>query len=78
MLYQLTGLRTRYHHAQLRRDEATQRQLERAMTALYPHKGLQERRINVISLLARHGRYAVPWIYDAINLGSDDHQVVYL
>ncbi len=77
IMYQLEGLRTRYHHAQMRRDSATQRQLERAMTALYPHKGLQERRINVISLLGRHGRYAINWIHDSINLGSDDHQIVY-
>ena len=77
IMYQLEGLRARYHHAQMKRDEATQRQIERALTALYPHKGLQERRINIISLLARHGPYVVNWIHDAINLGSDDHQVVY-
>ena len=75
--YQLEGLRTRYHRAQMKRDEATHRQLERAITALYPHKGLQERRINVLSLVARHGLYALDWIHDAINLGSDDHQVIY-
>jgi bacillithiol biosynthesis cysteine-adding enzyme BshC len=77
IMYQLEGLRTRYHHAQMRRDEATHRQLERAMTALFPHKGLQERRVSIVSLLARHGRYAIGWIHDAINLGSDDHQIVY-
>lgn len=76
--YQLDGLRTRYHRAQLTRDEATHRQIERAVTALYPHKGLQERRINVLSLVARHGLYALDWMHDAINLGSDDHQVIYL
>jgi bacillithiol biosynthesis cysteine-adding enzyme BshC len=78
IMYQLEGLRARYHNAQMRRDSDTQRQIERAVTALYPHKGLQERRINIISLLARHGRYAVKWMHDAIDLGSDDHQIVYL
>lgn len=76
--YQLEGLRTRFHRAQMKRDEAAQRQLERAFQALYPHKTLQERHINITSLLARHGLYVVNWIYNVINLGSTDHQIVYL
>ncbi|MGB9181873.1 MAG: bacillithiol biosynthesis cysteine-adding enzyme BshC [Pyrinomonadaceae bacterium] len=76
--YQIEGLRTRFHRAQMKRDEAAQRQLDRAFQALYPHKTLQERHINIASLLARHGLYAVNWIYNVINLGSTDHQIVYL
>lgn len=76
--YQLEGLRSRFHRAQMGRDRAAHRQLERAVTALYPNKTLQERHINVTSLLARHGSYIINWIYDAINLGSSDHQIVYL
>ena len=76
--YQLEGLRTRFHRAQMGRDRAAHRQIERAITALYPHKTLQERHVNITSLLARHGAYVVSWIYDAINLGSPDHQIVFL
>ncbi|HEY0405281.1 MAG TPA: bacillithiol biosynthesis cysteine-adding enzyme BshC [Pyrinomonadaceae bacterium] len=76
--YQLEGLRTRFHRAQMSRDRAAHRQLERALASLYPHKTLQERHINITSLLARHGSYVISWIYDAINLGSPDHQIVYL
>jgi len=76
--YQLEGLRTRFHRAQMARDEAAHRQLQRAFDQLYPHKALQERHINITSLLARHGRYVVDWIYNAINIGSNEHQVVYL
>ncbi len=76
--YQLEGLRTRYHRAQMSRDEAAHRQLQRAFEQLFPHKTLQERHINVTSLLSRHGRYVVDWIYNAINIGSNDHQIVYL
>ena len=76
--YQLEGLRTRFIRAQLSRDEAAQRQLQRAFDQLYPNKALQERHINITSLLARHGTYVIEWIYNAINLGSEDHQVVYL
>ncbi len=76
--YQIQGLRSRFHRAQMARDRALFRQLERAATALYPEKALQERHLNITTLLARHGRYAVEWIHDAINIGTNDHQVVYL
>ena len=76
--HQLEGLRARFHRAQMQRDRAVLRQLERASTALYPEKSLQERHVNVTSLLARHGRYFVEWIHDAIDLSTNDHQVVYL
>ena len=76
--YQLEGLRSRFHRAQMTRDEAAQRQLQRAFDQLYPHKDLQERHINITSLLARHGTYVIEWIYNAVNIGSNEHQVVYL
>jgi bacillithiol biosynthesis cysteine-adding enzyme BshC len=76
--YQLEGLRARFVRAQMTRDEAAHRQLQRAFDQLYPNKDLQERHINVSSLLARHGTYVIEWIFNAINLGSNEHQVVYL
>jgi uncharacterized protein YllA (UPF0747 family) len=76
--YQIDGLRTRFNRAQVGRDEAVHRQIERAFDLLYPGKALQERHINITSLLARHGRYVVDWIYNAIELESNDHEVIYL
>lgn len=76
--YQLEGLRSRFHRAQMSRDGTAHRQLQRAFDQLYPEKDLQERHLNISSLLARHGRYVVDWIYNAINLGSEEHQIVYL
>ena len=76
--YQLDGLRTRFVRAQMTRDEAAHRQLQRAFDQLYPNKDLQERHINIASLLARHGTYVIEWIFNAINIGSNEHQVVYL
>jgi uncharacterized protein YllA (UPF0747 family) len=76
--YQLDGLKQRFVRAQITRDEAAHRQLQRAFDQLYPNKDLQERHINITSLLARHGTYVIEWIFNAINLGSNEHQVVYL
>ena len=76
--YQLDGLKQRFVRAQMMRDEAAHRQLQRAFDQIYPNKDLQERHINITSLLARHGTYVIEWIFNAINLGSNEHQIVYL
>ena len=76
--YQIDGLRTRFNRAQVARDEAVQRQLQHAADLLFPDKTLQERRINIASFIARHGRYFVDWIFDAIDLETKDHEIVYL
>jgi bacillithiol biosynthesis cysteine-adding enzyme BshC len=76
--YQLEGLRARFVRAQMTRDEAAHRQLQRTFDQLYPNKNLQERHINITSLLARHGTYVMEWIFNAINIGSNEHQIVYL
>jgi bacillithiol biosynthesis cysteine-adding enzyme BshC len=76
--YQLEGLRTRFVRAQMGRDEAAHRQLQRASDQLYPNKDLQERHINLTSLLARHGTYVMEWIFNAVNIGSNEHQIISL
>jgi bacillithiol synthase len=76
--YQIDGLRTRFNRAQITRDETLQRQLEHAFDLLYPQKSLQERHLNIASFLARHGSYFVDWIFDAIDLESTEHEVIYL
>jgi bacillithiol biosynthesis cysteine-adding enzyme BshC len=76
--YQIDGLRTRFNRSQVARDEAVHRQLQHAFDLLYPHKSLQERHINITSFIARHGLYFVDWIFDAIELETNDHSIVYL
>lgn len=76
--YQFDGLKTRFVRAQMTRDEAAHRQLQRAFDQIYPNKDLQERHINITSLLARHGTYVMEWIFNAINIGSNEHQIVFL
>ena len=76
--YQIDGLRTRFNRSQVARDEAVHRQLEHAFDLLYPQKALQERHINITSFIARHGRYFVDWIFDAIDLETNEHEIVYL
>ena len=76
--YQIDGLRTRFNRAQVARDEAVHRQLDHAFDLLYPQKTLQERKLAVVSFIARHGHYFVDWIFDAIDLETNEHEIVYL
>ncbi|HEX7722700.1 MAG TPA: bacillithiol biosynthesis cysteine-adding enzyme BshC [Pyrinomonadaceae bacterium] len=76
--YQIDGLRTRFNRAQVARDEAVHRQLAHAFDLLYPQKTLQERKVGVVSFMARHGHYFVDWVFDAIDLATKEHEVVYL
>ena len=76
--YQIDGLRTRFNRAQVARDKAVNRQLDHAFDLLYPQKTLQERKVGVVSFIARHGHYFIDWIYDAIDLETKEHEIVYL
>ncbi len=76
--YQLESLRTRFTRAAMQRDRAAHRQLERLFTVLYPESALQERRLNITGLLARHGDYCITWLYDSIDLNAPEHHIIYL
>jgi Uncharacterized protein conserved in bacteria len=78
IIYHIAAMRKKFHAAQIRKDETVRRQIETLFTALLPHKHLQERTINVISFLNRHGFYFIDWIYDAIDLDDKGHRIVYL
>jgi len=78
ILYHIGALRTKFHHAQIRKDETIQRQIESAFTALLPQNALQERTLNVLTFLNAHGLYFIDWIYEAIDLDDKAHRIIYL
>ncbi len=78
IIYHIGAMRNKFHHAQIRKDETLQRQIETMFTALLPHKHLQERTLNVNYFLNRYGFNFVDWIYQAIDLADKEHRVIYL
>ena len=76
--YQLENLRAKFVGAESRQQEILTRQVESVLTMLYPLKGLQERRINVFYFLSRYGLDFLARLYDAIDLSSPDHRLLYL
>ncbi len=78
IVYHLSNLRTKFHNAQMRKDEVIHRQIETAFNSLVPNKHLQERTLNANSFVNRHGLYLFDWIYQAIDLDDKEHRIIYL
>ncbi len=78
ILSNVSRLRLRFVNNQSKRDETTHSQIERAITVLYPNKGLQEREINATYFLARYGYDLIDRLYEEVETESHDHKLVYL
>ncbi len=78
IIYQINNLRTRFIHNRGKRDETMHQQIERLFAVLYPNKNLQEREINVTYFLARYGYELIERLYQEIEIGFNDHKLVYL
>ncbi len=78
MNHQLERLRARAARAQLRREAELARHADRLSTALYPHKGLQERTVGSIYWLARYGSDLLASLAEQLPLTCPDHQIVRL
>ncbi len=78
ILYHIAALRKKYHRSEIKKHEVVQKRIDDLYSALLPKGGLQERSLNITSLYARHGKYLIDWIYNAIDLDEKGHQIVYL
>ena len=78
IIHHIGAMRSKFHYAQIRKDETINRQLETTFTSLLPHKHLQERTLNVVSVMNKYGIYAIDWIYEAIDLDDKGHRIIYL
>jgi uncharacterized protein YllA (UPF0747 family) len=78
MLYQFAKLRGKAARAQAERAGIIDRHAAMLLNALYPERGLQERRMNFLSLAARHGREVVGRLEKEMCFPCRDHQVIVL
>ena len=78
VLYQISHLRARFISNRGQRDEATRKQIERLFAVLYPSKGLQEREINASYFLARYGYELIDRLYQEVEVGTHQHQLLYI
>lgn len=76
IIYHISALNKRANLAAIRKDETIERQIRSAFDALLPKGQLQERVLNVNSLLNKYGPYFIDLIYKAIDLDNNDHRIV--
>jgi len=76
MLYQLNKLRTRFVRASADRDEQLHRRLALAEVLLFPHRGLQERTLNVWYYLSLTGYGLIDDLARSLDPESRDHQII--
>lgn len=78
IVYHIGALRKKARSAQLRHRSDAERRIDQAMTALFPHGGLQERVVNVNSFLDRYGEQFIDELYRSIDLDDKGHRIIYL
>src|SRR5262245_256593 len=76
--YQLAHLRTKFVHAQARHNDIVTRQIEKALSILYPQKSLQERRLSIFYFLSRYGMDFLAQLYEEIDLSDQDHRLLHV
>ena len=76
--YQISHLRTKFVHAEAKHQEVLTKQIDKALSILYPLKSLQERRINIFYFLSRYGMDFLAQLYEEIDLTDPDHRLIFL
>ncbi len=78
IIYHIAAMRKKFYLAQIRKDDTVKRQIETMFASLLPNKHLQERTLNISTVLNKHGNYAIDWIYESIDLDDKGHRIIYL
>ncbi|MGB9237000.1 MAG: bacillithiol biosynthesis cysteine-adding enzyme BshC [Terriglobales bacterium] len=78
MWHQVNRLHRQASRAEILRNEVISHHTAALCNALFPHKTLQERELAGISMVARYGSGLLGNLYNAIDTGCHDHQVISL
>ena len=73
---QLQGLEKKILQAFKKRNDVIRQQLYKAHNSLYPNNHLQERELNIVPYLFKHGFNFIDQLYEAMDVSSFEHQIV--
>ena len=76
ILFHIETLRRKALRSEVARDETMQRRIDTLFESLLPHGSLQERELNVLTLLNKYGAGIIDWLYGCIDLNDKNHRVV--
>lgn len=72
----LNVLKEKTQAAQVRQYEVALRQIDRAITSIFPASTLQERVLNVLYFLNKYGLEFVRWLNEEMDLDTQHHQII--
>lgn len=75
---QMEVLEKKIRQAYKKRNEVIHLQIKKAKSSLYPNNQLQERALNILPFLFKHGPGFIDQLYEAIDISNFDHQVIEL
>ncbi|MFQ5652788.1 MAG: bacillithiol biosynthesis cysteine-adding enzyme BshC [bacterium] len=73
---QIDGLEKKVVQAYKKRHDVIRQQIYKAQHSLYPNHHLQERELNVVPFLFKHGFGFIDQLYEAMDISSFEHQIV--
>ena len=75
---QMEVLEKKIRQAYKKRNEVIHLQIKKAKSSLYPNNQLQERALNILPFLFKHGPGFIDQLYEAVDISNFDHQVIKL
>lgn len=78
IMWHIAALRKKYHRAEILNDEIANRRIQTLFTELLPNDSLQERSLNVLYFLNLYGDSFIKWLYEAVDLEENGHQLLIL
>ena len=76
--YLLKGFESKLFAAHKKKSRQTRDRIYRINNALYPHRGLQERCLNISYFLARYGTDVIGYIFNQMDCEQTSHQLISL
>jgi bacillithiol biosynthesis cysteine-adding enzyme BshC len=76
--HQIQSLEQKAMAAQVRRNEAALRQIEKAAAHVFPRSNFQERELNVVHFLNRYGMEFLRWLRGELVIDRFRHQIISL
>ncbi len=76
ILGQIEGIEKKILQAYKKRDDVLRQQLYKASHSLYPRNQPQERQLNIVPYLFRHGFGFIDQLYEGMDISSFDHQII--
>ncbi|MEE9431622.1 MAG: bacillithiol biosynthesis cysteine-adding enzyme BshC [Melioribacteraceae bacterium] len=78
IIHQIEILKSKAKKIEENKYEVALRQLDKARNNLYPNGNLQERELSIINFINKYGMDFFDWLYNELEIGEFEHQILEL